>query len=345
MASGARVFRLPRRRIVVSVVAILAATSGVVIRLAGQDPRAHPTVVPAPTTSASAPPSSPAFASPPPSSPAPSPGRPERAVTPEAAGTPTSKRPDAGGPVPGARTQEASMDEMLQRDRPPPDGVPEQLEFFVGGGPGCAPNQGPDEMRVAAPEVVTIPSAPLFCLIGFHGEFPVTFEVTTPAGVTLTKNVPPGWDATAEPVFPFPPGSAEGRYTVDVHQGKGHARATFVARKTDHPTMSLHPLRAAAGSTIDVFFGGLPPGKTTDVHLYACVSVLGGTHIYQATHTVTTNAAGEAHLALHTSAATPATCYLLSSLEIIDPRSLPDGGDLTNLQFAVYADPSATTMR
>ncbi|GLY92820.1 hypothetical protein [Actinoplanes sp. NBRC 103695] len=230
------------------------------------------------------------------------------------------------------------MDEMLRRDQPPPEGVAEQLEFFVGGGPECAPNQGPGELVVAAPEVVTIPSAPLFCLFGFHGDFAVTLEFTTPAGAVITKILPPGWDATTEPVFPFPPGGPEGRYAVEASQGKDHARSTFVTRRTDHPTMAIAPLRAAAGSTIDVFFGGLPPGTTTDVHLYACAGSAGrrGNHFYQATHTVTANAAGEARLALQTSRSTPATCYVLGSLEIFDPKSLPGGGQPTYLPFAIY---------
>lgn len=232
------------------------------------------------------------------------------------------------------------MDEMLQRDQAPPDGVAEQLEFFVGGGPECPPNQDPDAMVVAAPEVVTIPSAPLFCLLEFRGDLPVTFEVTTPTGATFTKTLPPDWDATTEPVFPFPPGSPEGRYTVDARQGNDHTRTTFAARRTDHPTMAIAPLRAAAGSTIDVFFGGLAPGKATDVHLYACAGPADGrgSHFYRATHTVTANAAGEARLALHTSRSTPATCYILGNLEIIDPKSLPDGGLPTYLSFAIYED-------
>ena len=333
--------RLPRRRLVVPLVAILAATTGVAFRLTGDDSRARPAAVP----SAAAPPavtlpspvlpSSPSAQPPPPGS---SPDRPGHDGAPGPSRTTGPQRPDLGGPIPPARRQEASIDEMLQRERPPPEGVAEQLEFFVGGGPECPPDQSPGEMVVAAPEVVTIPSAPLFCLLEFRGNVPVTLEVTPPAGSTFTKALPPDWDATTEPVFPFPPGSPEGRYTVDAHQGNDHARTTFVARRTDHPTMAITPLRAAAGSTIDVFVGGLPPGKTTDVHLYACPGPTDGrgSHFYQATHTVTANAAGDARLALHTSRSTPATCYVLGSLEIIDPKSLPDGGLPTYLQFAIY---------
>jgi hypothetical protein len=215
------------------------------------------------------------------------------------------------------------MDEMLQRHEPPPDGVAAQLNFFLGGTERCGPDLGPLKEQVDVPETVIIPSAPKFCAYGFDPRFPVTMEVTSPTGMTRTRLLPHDANGEAATHFPIPPGSPDGRYFVDARQGTVHAIGTFVAWQTEHPTMAMSPLRVTPGTPIDVFFGGLPPDRGSDVHLYACDFTPSGTHSYVATHTVTTNAAGEAHLVLHTSPATPDNCYALQSQDIIYPNSHP----------------------
>lgn len=226
------------------------------------------------------------------------------------------------------------MDELLQRDEPPPDGVAAQMDFFLGGSQDCVPGPGPTVEQVRIREAVTIPSAPAFCVFGFRPALPVTVTITTPAGSTHTRILSPDPAGSATSLLPVPPGSPEGRYLVDARQENGHAGTAFVARRTDRPTMAVAPLRVAPGTPIEVFLGGLPPGLRTDLHLYACQFTPAGTHSYRGTHTVTTDAAGDAHLVLHTSRATPDNCYIVQSQDVRHQKS----GDRIFIPFGVYSN-------
>src|SRR4029450_7457378 len=114
-----------------------------------------------------------------PARPVPRPSRPGRTTTPA---------------PPPARTQpqNASLDELLDHDGPPPAGVADQLDFFLGGGPNCADTDS-EAPRIRVPGVLQIPSIPDVCLEGFDGSRDATVTFTTPPGATETRTLRARW--------------------------------------------------------------------------------------------------------------------------------------------------------
>lgn len=381
------------RRVVVPMVALAVASSGLLVGLTADDPGAQPAVSPSTVVPSSpgrppgpgpAPGPSPLVPSPPvpsppvpsppvPSPPMPSPPMPSPPVpAPSGSASQGAARADAPSPVrsasspatgstrgsgsgtrPGAtappggsggtgpatraRTHDASMDELLGRDQAPPEGVAAQLDFFVGGAQDCVPSGAGMTQEVRIKEVAVRPSAVKVCLVGWDPQLPVRVEITSPKGRTHTLMATLDRNGEAQPLYPLTPGSPLGRYIVDASQGDVHRLARFAATPTDRPIMTVAPLRLTPGTPVDVLLGGLPPGRPTMVHLYSCnPRPAEYTHSYQATHTATTDADGQAHLVLYTSRNTPDNCYVVQSEDVLHPRA----GDRVFIPFAIHRVPA-----
>lgn len=322
--------RTVRRATVPAIVGIVAATA-LVIQLTGEYPDRRPpaadsgtsrpasrgtpsptltsVALPAvPTDSPVTPTSSPSSATP--ATPAP-PARVTRPVTPSMSPT----------VAPTSPVQAASLDDLLRQGGPVPDGVPAQLDLFMGGGPIC-PDMPPPEPRVTTPsEPVVIPSVPHFCLEGFDTRRKVTVVVTAPDGTEDTLVVPAGARHYNGLYHHVGPGSPAGRHRVRATQGSTTAAAYFQAARATEPHLWVSPRDGAAGATVDVYIGGFPPGEPADLHLYVCPA-----QTYRATFTVAVDERGEAHLALRTSVAAAGNCYALNSPLVYlppDPPAMP----------------------
>jgi hypothetical protein len=198
----------------------------------------------------------------------------------------------------------------------------------MGGGPICS-DMPPPGTRVTVPsEPVVIPSVPVFCLEGFDTRHKVTVVVTAPDG---TEDTVP---AQALLYYPVRPGSPAGRYRVRATQGSTTATAHFQAVRASKPHLWIYPRDPARGTTIDVYIGGFPPGRPTDLHLYVCPG-----QTFRATLTVAIDARGEAHLGLHTTATTERTCYALNSPLVYIPPDPPDMPHSPDNQLFWLQDP------
>jgi hypothetical protein len=179
----------------------------------------------------------------------------------------------------------------MEHDGPAPDGVAEQLDFFLVGGPECAWEEPPSMPTVRILPVVEIPSFPTVCPAGFGDEGKVKVVLTAPDGTTTTRSGSEFDGVT----FPFLPGARTGRHHLRASAGGRSATATFEVRLASKPRMWIDPGAAYWGEDINVYIGGFPPSRPADLHLYVC----GPLH-YRATRSVAVDARGEAHLMLHT---------------------------------------------
>ncbi|MEU4420215.1 hypothetical protein AB0F81_06285 [Actinoplanes sp. NPDC024001] len=199
-----------------------------------------------------------------------------------------------------------------------PEGVPAQLDLFLGGGSRCAGmgDDGPPRIRVRP--VVEIPTAPILCFGGFDGSRDLTVTVTTSTGTRSTFTIKAYWDSLSEIEYLLPPGSPTGRYQVHAAQGRTTVSTTFEVRRASVPTLWLKNL-ITQGETIHVYLGGFAPGQPVGLHLYACPQLQ-----YRTTMTVSIDHNGEGRLDLRTNTATEPTCYAMNNALIYTPPEIPN---------------------
>lgn len=207
----------------------------------------------------------------------------------------------------------------MEHDGPAPDGVAEQLDFFLGGGPECAWDELPSTPTVRILPIVEVPSIPTVCPAGFGDEGEITVVLTAPDGTTTKRS---GGELEGV-TFPFLPGARAGRYHLRATAGGRSATAAFEVRLAARPRMWIDPSVAHWGESIDVYIGGFPPGRSADLHLYVC-----GPLQYRATQNVAVDMRGEAHLILRTKAGKGNTeCFAMNSPLIFVPADPPIPGD------------------
>jgi hypothetical protein len=230
---------------------------------------------------------------------------------------PLSTTPPASS-APGA----AEPDDLLKRNEPLPAGVPEQVEFFLGGGDqdctGDAPAGSPQIGGV--PPVVEIPVIVHLCIYGFDLAKPPAVTVTHPSGLVTTAALRADGDYLWT-AFSGLPGDPIGMYIVTAVQGKLEAAVKFELRHASSPRISLvWPVDPApAGADFDLYLGGFPANQPTPMHLYDYA-----TGQYRTSFTVAVDPIGEAHVVIDTKPDDPLGCYgLISGLahkpgEVVD---------------------------
>ncbi|MEU4422147.1 hypothetical protein AB0F81_16090 [Actinoplanes sp. NPDC024001] len=207
----------------------------------------------------------------------------------------------------------------MEHNGPPPDGVAEQLDFFLGGGPDCFWEEPPGKPTIQVSPVVEIPSIPTVCPAGFGDVGRISVVLTAPDGTTTRRSGGEFEGVT----FPFLSGARTGRYHLRATAGGRNATASFEVRRAAKPRMWIDPGAADWGTSIDVYIGGFPPGRPADLHLYVC-----GPLQYRATRSVAVDARGEAHLILRTTAGQENTeCFAMNSPLIFVPADPPIPGD------------------
>ncbi|MEU4561074.1 hypothetical protein AB0F72_22055 [Actinoplanes sp. NPDC023936] len=238
-----------------------------------------------------------------------------------------SSSPASSIPAPPAPDR-ASLDDLLTHDGPPPDGVADQLNLFLGGGPECHEGDSTATPRVDVRPVVEIPSFPTLCVDGFDSGRDLTVTVTGPAPARTLRT---GWDSLMGVRWPVPSGSPTGRYRVRVAQGSRTATATFTAVRATLPRLWLEPRNPDAGATVDIHIGGFPADRPADLHLYATQLL-----VYRATTTIRVDRNGEGHLALRTSRSGPFDAYAVNSPLVYVPPPDFEPGELGGPENSVF---------
>lgn len=233
---------------------------------------------------------------------------PDTPETPAVARTsPTGLTATTGTPAPAVTSPE-EPDDLLKRQDPLPDGVPEQVEFFLGGGTkDCSPEKPPEHPQIegAAP-VIEIPTELMLCFVGFNHSNPLTVTVTPPSGSAATTVLLPAGDYFLAK-FRWLPGDPVGEYLITAEQEKLDAAVKFTLRHASSPRIWLArppPEWPVAGTDIDLYLGGFPANRPTLLHLYDY-----HTARYRTSFTVPVGAIGEARVAIDTKLDDPPGCY------------------------------------
>ena len=198
--------------------------------------------------------------------------------------------------------------------QPLPEGVPDQVNFFFGGGPECWDTEGrqrPARIELAAGTV--IPSRFLICFRGFRKSRSLKITLTPPGGGQVVSRTLPavGRDDSQEQGFmyewPRLPAHRSGQHRITARQGDtvvtkliNVTRPTRPRLWVDRPNFLVTP-----GTDVHMYYAGFPPDSTVGFHLYVGEG-------YRATFDVPTDAFGGGHAVLHTGADPPSGCYGIS---------------------------------
>jgi hypothetical protein len=268
-------------------------------RPASGPPAAGPPAAPAATPGGLRTPS-PAAATPPPAGPGQRPhGGVPPAVGPPASGTPLAVAPSA------------APEDLLRRQNPRPDGVPAQLNFYLGGGGAC-PYEGESGRRprvYGAPRYVEVLDLDAICFDGFDPSRPLAVTVVPPAGRPIENSLNRTGEA-AEFTLPFRPvpGDPLGPYQVMAVQDDLTAHGEFTLRAASVPRLLVEGGRhLVPGIEIPVYLAGFPPGEPAVLHLY-------DSNGYRTSFTVPVDADGVGVAVVNTVHAQPQTCYGIISL-------------------------------
>ena len=198
---------------------------------------------------------------------------------------------------------------MKRRD-PLPEGVADQLEFFMGGGPECG-NPQLDPPQVVYPRAVEeIPSKTQICLGGFDVGEPLTLTITPPVGKTATLELPPTDDADGFTYrYPRIPGVPIGTYHVTAEQNDLVATREFNVQRATRPRLWVDRRHdATPGDEIHVYVGGFTANRTERLDLYGG----GNPATYRTSFPIQVDQHGEGHAVIETKPDDTEGCYGIS---------------------------------
>ncbi|BCB78193.1 hypothetical protein Pflav_046030 [Phytohabitans flavus] len=193
-------------------------------------------------------------------------------------------------------TSAEEPEDLLKRQDPVPDGVAEQVEFFLGGGSEdpCTGEFGPP--HITGDKSAEIPSEPILCFYGFKESQPLTVTITDPARheTTVVLQSTDSYFWTEVRVLPINP---LGLYSVRAEQVSNSASHEFTLRRASSPRLLLAapPVAVATGDDVNLYLGGFPPNSPTLLHLYNAT-----TGHYRTSFTAPVDAHGEAHIVIDT---------------------------------------------
>ncbi|MEV6633117.1 hypothetical protein AB0M54_20445 [Actinoplanes sp. NPDC051470] len=191
-----------------------------------------------------------------------------------------------------------------------PDGVPEQVEFFFGGGPECYDPEA-TRPRIEMASKPLIPTEFLLCFLGFRSDRPLQVTVTPPGGRPVA--VPPQPDPANFFGWPILPSYRAGGYRVTARQGERHAEAVFTVTRPTTPRLWLDRGSAFLDHSVDLhlYFAGYPPNGTVDFHVYR-------EDHYFSTFRVRADALGGGHAVFRTGGDLPNACWGITSAALRD---------------------------
>jgi hypothetical protein len=320
-----RLLAHPGRYLGVLASALAVAAATIISLTAGSSPRPDHDATPHPTSVPDAPTDIPSRIPPAPhlptsGAPQPPPNPPVAAQTTPASRTTTTSTPAPATPSAGAKEPE----DLLKRQDPVPDGVAEQVQFFLGGGrdPDCTPDYAGPPYITGADKIVEIPTALILCFYGFKEALPLTVTFTDPSRPETTVLLPPAENFFWTEFRGFPTDPV-GPYSVRAEQDALNASLEFTLQHANSPRLLLvrPPEPTEAGVDVDLYLGGFPPDSQTLLHLYNA-----DTRRYRTSFTAPIDAFGEAHVVIDTKPDDPPGCYGIISPLTYDPGVIPESG-------------------
>jgi hypothetical protein len=235
-------------------------------------------------------------------------------------------RPTAAPPAGGGTASPTGRvpDDLLKRQGQLPEGVPAQVEFFLGGGPDCQFSDGVGPPRiVGVADVEEIPDMLVLCFMNFDSALPLTVTLVPPVGATTSVVLPASssFEGVFSHWYPRLSGDPVGRYRVSGHQQALDASIEFTVRRATEPRLWLdRPFDQPPGIDVHLYIGGFPPSRSASLHLYDA-----GSGRYRTSFAVPVDARGEAHAVIDTKPDDPPGCYGVSSPEVYDPQVPAEG--------------------
>ncbi|MET8152414.1 hypothetical protein ACIBSW_18615 [Actinoplanes sp. NPDC049668] len=224
---------------------------------------------------------------------------------------PTTQTPTT--PAPTATSPDAEEPEdLLKRRDSLPEGVPEQVSFFMGGGSDCFGQESGSPYIAGVAETAEIPTGIVLCFHGFDhqpdgtGFKPLDVTIAAPSGAVTTMTLLPTGNYYATR-FPVLPGDPLGKYQVTARQEKLEAGLGFTLTRGSSPRFWLdapHNEPRLLGTDLDLYLGGFPANRPARFHLYDAQS-----RLYRTSFTVAVDAIGEAHAVIDTKSDDPPGCY------------------------------------
>jgi hypothetical protein len=236
--------------------------------------------------------------------------------SPSATGTRTPAGP--------ARTRTPSADatppvpdqSLFDRAGPPPDGVPGQLEVFIGGGGQCAEiieRPGPPEI-IVDDIAQQLPALVKVCPLNFDPAGSLRVTVTPPTGPARVSVLPPTGHIWFDASFVLRPSGPVGVYRLTAEQGDLVAETEVVAGPPLEPRLWRDPRAkpVTAGDSVEFFLSGFPAGRPATLHLYRFEDGTGPA-TYRTSFTVPIDGRGIAEMALATPHTLPDRCFILAT--------------------------------
>jgi len=228
-------------------------------------------------------------------------------------------------PSPGPDTPDGTApDDLLDRTDPPPDGVPAQLDVFLGG-TQCPPDNEPGPPAVIMSLDFSIPARVVPCFMNFDRSQLLTVTLTRPDGVAEPKVLPaidPTMDFSVS--FMLRPGWPTGSYQLAARQTDREVVTTLTVRLATEPMIWVEEISRTAGEDVNLYLGGYPPGGPATVYVYGARR--GEIQSYRTSFLVPIDHRGEGQMIIHTRPDQADRCYSLTGLPGGDPpRASPSG--------------------
>ncbi|MEU8234562.1 hypothetical protein AB0C12_33660 [Actinoplanes sp. NPDC048967] len=226
---------------------------------------------------------------------------------------------------------------VFDRTSPLPEGVPQQVGFFFGGGMDC-PGERAKPLIILSAEPL-IPTEFLLCFYGFRAGR-VTVTIRPPAGKAGTTTLRGDDDGESGLVYrhPLRPGAPAGDYRITARQGGRKATATFKVTYPTTPRLWVERPDGCVkpGGDVHLYIAGFPARRTVRLNLYRM-------HEYQTSFPAETDAYGSGHVILRVDPGTQLLQWGISHPELGDTVGLPfdpkvDGRASTNV-FCTDARP------
>lgn len=205
--------------------------------------------------------------------------------------------------LPSTIAKRAEPTPVRPRDLPS-DEVREQVEFYPGGGPGCAPpDRGGVAISVGFENRATIGTRAEICSEGFVEDKEISVRVSGHGSRIVGRWMPPGswrWDV--------PPDTLPGRYRVRAIQGHRTARASMRMIISPQPFVRIRAFPRKP-DFFAIVVGGAPANRQVPVHVYRAVNPTTYQRNYLSTLTVPTNEQGNGSIELRGTGGSTYTCY------------------------------------
>ncbi|MEV6633116.1 hypothetical protein AB0M54_20440 [Actinoplanes sp. NPDC051470] len=214
--------------------------------------------------------------------------------------------PDGPGP-PADRPVVVERPEDMAPE-PRPDGVPEQVNFFFGGGPECFDRIPPPPPAITLSDDAVIPSRFQLCFMGFDKERPVRITLTPPGGRTITRTLPATRSEEQGHRYEWPrlPSHRAGAHRITARQGNTVVTKTVNVLRPARPRLWIdRPPAFRASTDVHMYYAGFPPDSMVAFNLYAGEG-------YRATFRVPADASGGGHAILRTGDDPPDGCFGVS---------------------------------